>query len=292
MSHRITVAQSAPHTRLELRHAVRAEQAGDDIGAGMRQLYELAGRIGLVPTGPPSTTYHGEFGPGHTTEADFGLPVTAGPVDGTTEQITVRRTEPMRFAYVTHHGGYEHIGTAYRDLYDWIGASNLYACGPPTEVYLVAPDEAVHPNDLVTEIRLPVVTRPDLAIRLPATLPKAVTLVRNTLTDKGFTVLTEVDARATFQAGPGTAMQDCRILGAYNAELAHRALELDPRAGLLLSFNIVLRADGETTIIEAVDPLRLVDTEDQAALAAIARDARSRLVSVIEAVAEYSRPTD
>ncbi|MEV0708288.1 GyrI-like domain-containing protein [Nocardia aurea] len=271
---------------------VRAERAGDDIGAGMRELYELAHRTGLVPAGPPSTTYHGEFGPGHTTEADFGLPVTAGLVDGTIEQVTVRRTGPVRFAYTTHYGGYEHIGTAYQDLYEWLDTSQLHACGPPTEIYLVAPDDAVRPKDLVTEIRVPVVTTPDLAIRLSSALPSAVAWVRNTLGRNGFTVPTEIDVGATLQALSEVPMQDYRILGVYNAELAHRALELDLGAGLMLLFNIVLRADGHTTIIEVVDPLRLMDSENQAALAAIALEARSRLVSVLEDVAESSRHPD
>ena len=49
-------------------------------------------------------------------------------------------------------------------------------------------------------------------------------------------------------------MEDYLILGACNPPLAHRALQADRRIGLLLPCNVVVRADGGQTIVEALDP--------------------------------------
>ncbi|WP_198654024.1 MULTISPECIES: GyrI-like domain-containing protein [Nocardia] len=288
MSYRIAVARSPSHTRLELRRAVRADRAGDDIGAGMRQLYELAARTGLAPTGPPSTTYYGEFASGRTIDTEFGLPVTAGPVGETLDQLTVRRTRPAQFAYTTHRGGYEHIGTAYRELYEWIGASNLRVCGPATEVYLVAPDEAVHPSELVTELRVPVVSASEFVVRVPAPLADAVALVREVLDEHGFVIATEVDLRARLRDRLRVAPEGLLILGVYHPELACRALEHDPSAGLVLLCNLVLRADGANTVIETADPAGSPVDDDRPAPTPIARELGSRMVAVIDTVEQRS----
>jgi effector-binding domain-containing protein len=176
MRYPVTVVESTPHTVLELRRYVRADHAGDDIGAGMQTLYELAARIGLAPSGPPSTTYHGALGPGTSTEVHFGLPVDPEPLGGAAE-ITVRRTEPELFAHTTHHGDYHRIGEAYRALDDWLRSSTFQPVGPPTEVYLVAPNEAVQAHGLVIEIRIPVAAA-QLVARVPAPFADTVSLVR------------------------------------------------------------------------------------------------------------------
>lgn len=292
MTYRIAVTESSPHTVLELRRRVRADYAGDDVAAGMRELYALAERTGLVPAGPPATTYHGEFGPGRTATAEFTLPVTAGPVGDVAERISLRQTEPTLFAYTTHRGDYHRIGDAYRALLDWVDGGQLRRIGPPTEVYLVAPDEAVHPHDLVTEIRVPVVTT-ELTTRVTAPFGETVLQVRKALAEQGFGVLTEIDARAVLQEKLGVAMEDYRILGACHPMLAHRALEVDRRVGLLLPCNVTVRATDRGTVVDAVDPTLLLDrTESAAELAPIAREAKARLATALEAVEKSTLPAD
>ncbi|WP_432279091.1 DUF302 domain-containing protein [Nocardia brasiliensis] len=284
MAYQISVDHSAPYTVLELRRTVRTDQAGEDVGSGMDALYGLAAANGLTPIGPPTTTYIGEFRPGTETEVDFGLPVSPNPVGGANEEMTLRQTEPQMFARLTHRGSYHLIGDAYNALYEWLGGSSYQQAGPPTEVYLVAPDEALDPRDLLTEIRLPIAPA-ELTVRVSAPFTRAVSMVRDALATQGFGVLTEIDVRATLLAELGTDMEDYLILGACNPNLAHQALEIDRQVGKLLPCNVVVRAEDGTVVVEAMDPDLLLRAGNQPGLRPIAHDARSRLAAALTAVA-------
>ncbi|MFG1798060.1 DUF302 domain-containing protein [Nocardia sp. NPDC049149] len=285
MSYQISVDRSAPHTVLGLRRTVRIDHAGDDIGAGMAALYELAAVTGFSPAGPPSTTYRGEFRAGTSTEADFGLPVAPESIRAANEEVTVRRSEPEIFAHLTHRGDYHRIGDAYSALYEWIRGSQYQQAGPPTEVYLVAPDEALNPHDLLTEIRVPVVLA-ELVVRVSTPFAETVAVVREALAEQGFGVLTEIDVRATLRTKLGVDMEDYLILGACNPNLAHQALDIDRHIGQLLPCNVVVRTDDDVTVVEAVDPDQLLRADNQAALRPIAHDARDRLAAALSAVAK------
>lgn len=287
MSYQVEVVESNTTTMLEVRRIVRADQAGDDVRAGMRALYALAERTGLVPTGAPSTTYLGMLGPGMTTEVDFGLPVTDAALDDTAEQVSLRHLEPALFASIRHHGDYHRIGDAYRALDDWIRRSSYQPVGPPTEVYLIAPDAAVRSGDLVTEIRRPVAAA--LAIQVPALFADTVSELRKALAEQGFGIMTEIDVRATLQTKLDVRMDDYLILGACDPVLAQRALAADPRVGLLLPCNVVVRTHDDTTLVEAVDPVLLLCGEmlhhtEQPELRAVARESRERLAAALDLV--------
>ncbi|MGY4103097.1 DUF302 domain-containing protein [Nocardia sp. R16R-3T] len=287
MPYRILIDETRPQTILELRRAIRADHAGDDIDAGMRALYELAATSGLAPVGPPSTTYRGDFRADTSTEVDFGLPVSIGPSDDNGDQATVRRTEPCRYARTTHRGDYQHIGDAYRALENWLRTSSWQPVGPPTEVYLVAPDEVVDARDLVTEIRIPVASA-ELLVRVPTPFADTVAAVRAALADQGFGVLTEIDVRATLRAKLDVDMEDYLILGACNPKLAHQALGVDRQLGLLLPCNVVVRTDNDATVVEAVDPDILIAHARQPGLQPIAQQARAGLAAALAAVARQS----
>lgn len=67
------------------------------------------------------------------------------------------------------------------------------------------------------------------------------------------------------------------VLGACNPPRAHRALQADPSIGALLPCNVVLRADGVDTIVEAMDPLAVLGIVDLPEIQSVAEDARARL---------------
>ncbi|MEU3249767.1 DUF302 domain-containing protein [Streptomyces sp. NPDC006997] len=124
----------------------------------------------------------------------------------------------------------------------------------------------------------------DRTVRLDADFDTAVSAVRKALADQGFGILTEIDVKATLKAKLGHDMEDYLILGACNPPLAHQALEADRSIGLLLPCNVVVRRDGDTTLVQALDPGTMVTLTGLAALEPVAADATARLDAALNAV--------
>lgn len=113
----------------------------------------------------------------------------------------------------------------------------------------------------------------------------AVVRVKDALKDQGFGVLTEIDVRQTLKEKLGIDSEPQIILGACNPQLAHRALEIDPRIAALLPCNVVVRTDGDRTIIEALDPALIADVPGKPALAPIAEEAGQRIQAALDSLA-------
>jgi uncharacterized protein (DUF302 family) len=81
-------------------------------------------------------------------------------------------------------------------------------------------------------------------------------------------VLTEIDIAATLKAKLDVDRPPLKILGACNPGFAHRALQLDPTASLVLPCNVVLEPDGAGgTTVSVVDPRSLMPGDEFAELA-------------------------
>jgi len=122
--------------------------------------------------------------------------------------------------------------------------------------------------------------------RLPGTIADIRPRVEAALKAEGFGVLTEIDVQATMKAKLGVERTPFVILGACNTTLAHRALEAEPSVGALLPCNVVLRADGMDTIVEALDPLAALGMVESPGVRPVAEEARARLqraIAVLEA---------
>lgn len=120
-----------------------------------------------------------------------------------------------------------------------------------------------------------------ISVRLHRPYGETVEQVRAVLKDQGFGVLTEIDVRATLREKLGETMEDYLILGACNPRLAHRALGVDRRIGLLLPCNVVVRADGDDTVVEALDPQVMVSVSDRPDLGPVADEAAERLAAAL-----------
>lgn len=115
----------------------------------------------------------------------------------------------------------------------------------------------------------------------------AVDRTREALAEQGFGILTEIDMTATLKAKLGQDMEDYRILGACNPPLAHRAVEVDRRIGLLLPCNVIVRrdpADHGTVIVEAMDPDVMVQVTGEPDLKPIASEAATKLRAAIDSL--------
>src|SRR6266568_502931 len=121
-------------------------------------------------------------------------------------------------------------------------------------------------------------------VRLHAGFDDTVARVREALKGQGFGVLTEIDVQGTLKEKLDEDMEPYLILGACNPPLAHRALGVDRRIGLLLPCNVVVRADDDTTIVETLDPQIMVGLTGRPELAPVADEAGARLAAALESL--------
>jgi uncharacterized protein (DUF302 family) len=126
-----------------------------------------------------------------------------------------------------------------------------------------------------------------MAVRVRRPFAETVEQVRTVLKSQGFGVLTEIDVRATLLDRLGEQMEDYLILGACNPSLAHRALAADRQIGLLLPCNVVVRADGTDTVVEALDPQTMVTVTGRSELEPVADEAARRLTQALETLAAW-----
>jgi uncharacterized protein (DUF302 family) len=115
---------------------------------------------------------------------------------------------------------------------------------------------------------------------------EAVARTREALAEQGFGVLTEIDVQATLKAKLALDMEPYLILGACNPQLAHQALEVERDIGLLLPCNVVVRRDGDRTLVQALDPQVMVSLPGLPALQPVADEAGRRLSAALKTVAE------
>ncbi|MEU4311960.1 DUF302 domain-containing protein [Nocardia sp. NPDC024068] len=127
-----------------------------------------------------------------------------------------------------------------------------------------------------------------LSAVLHTSFEDAVERTRTVLADQGFGVLTEIDMRATLHSKIGVEMEDYLILGACNPPLAHRAVGVDRRIGLLLPCNVVVRrdpADAATILVEAMNPDVMVEVTGEPGLRPVAAEASAKLRAALTTLA-------
>lgn len=122
-------------------------------------------------------------------------------------------------------------------------------------------------------------------VRVNLPYEQAVERTRVALAEQGFGILTEIDVRATLKDKLDADMEDYVILGACNPRLAHGALDVDRTVGLLLPCNVVVRRDGDGSLVEALDPQIMVTVPEIDDLRPIAEEAARRIQTALESVA-------
>ena len=107
---------------------------------------------------------------------------------------------------------------------------------------------------------------------------------RKALMDKGFGVLTEIDVKATMKKKIDKDMDDYRILGACNPNLAWQAIGVEPRLGAMLPCNVILRSVEGGVEVSAIDPVASMAAIENDALHKVAGQVRAMLQEVVEAI--------
>ncbi len=122
------------------------------------------------------------------------------------------------------------------------------------------------------------------SIELDISFDDAIDRVKDALKDQGFGILTEIDVRQTLKDKLGIDVEPQIILGACNPQLAHRALEIDPRIATLLPCNVVVRTKEGRTVVDALDPKIIAEVPDNPDLAPIAEEAGVRIQAALDAL--------
>jgi uncharacterized protein (DUF302 family) len=105
------------------------------------------------------------------------------------------------------------------------------------------------------------------------------------LKDEGFGVLTEIDVANTLKQKLGVEMKRYRILGACNPGLAHKALSVEDKIGVMLPCNVIVQemADGVVDVA-AIDPRMAMQQIGNPALTEISAAVAERLSRVVGAI--------
>jgi len=103
---------------------------------------------------------------------------------------------------------------------------------------------------------------------------------RQSLTDHGFGVLTEIDVKATMKEKLDKEMPAYRILGACNPAMAWEAIGVELRVGAMLPCNVILRETSEGIEVSAIDPVASMTAIENNELKQVAGKVREALSEV------------
>jgi uncharacterized protein (DUF302 family) len=114
---------------------------------------------------------------------------------------------------------------------------------------------------------------------------ETIAAVTEALKKEGFGVLTQVNMAEKLKEKLNVNFRNYVILGACNPSLAHKALQLEDKIGVMLPCNIVIQewAPGQVEIA-AIDPTASMEAVDNMALDAIASEVSDKLKKVVNSI--------
>lgn len=152
MTYDIKIKDLEPSEVIGLTLETSPDGISTDSGRTYTRLYDLIGREGITPAGPPRLVYHRMAEDSWTIECC--APVTG--VSQAPEGFVLRTFPGGRAAHALHVGPYDELGMAYREVEVWIDNQGLTTANPPFDVYLNDPSEVKDPSKFETEIVWPV----------------------------------------------------------------------------------------------------------------------------------------
>jgi len=127
---------------------------GQDIGNGIREIWEAVAPRGSAVAGPPFLIMFDAIDEETEGDIEICVPVPS-PFEGD-GGVYGREVEAVTAATTVHRGPYDQVGPAYHTVTGWIQEHGHEIAGPPREVYLTDPQETTDPADYLTEIVFPI----------------------------------------------------------------------------------------------------------------------------------------
>lgn len=121
-----------------------------------------------------------------------------------------------------------------------------------------------------------------MAAKLQVSFDDAVARTEAALKTEGFGVISRIDIQQTLKSKIGVDFRPYTILGACNPALAHEALQLEDKVGLMLPCNVIIQqsTSGEVEVA-AIDPVASMQAIDNPGLARSAQAVREKLSRAI-----------
>jgi uncharacterized protein (DUF302 family) len=111
---------------------------------------------------------------------------------------------------------------------------------------------------------------------------EVIRMVTEELKKEGFGIITEVDLKAKFKEKLGVDFRSYSILGACNPALAHKAVQIEDKIGVMLPCNVLVQEHEPNQVeVSAINPLNSIGSINNPDLEAIAEEVSSRLEKVI-----------
>lgn len=112
----------------------------------------------------------------------------------------------------------------------------------------------------------------------------AIIRVTEALKKEGFGVLADIDVSATLRKKIGVDFRPYRILGACNPRLAHGALSVEDKIGVMLPCNVIVQQTEQGVEVAAVDPVASLGRVGAPALDEAAKTVRAALARVVDSL--------
>lgn len=129
-----------------------------------------------------------------------------------------------------------------------------------------------------------------LAAKLQLPFDEAIARTEAALRSEGFGVISRIDIQQTLKSKIDVEFRPYTILGACNPTLAHEALQLEDKVGLMLPCNVVVQQSGPGEVeVAAIDPVASMQAITNSELEKAARAVREKLSVAIRLLAEHPR---
>jgi effector-binding domain-containing protein len=146
------VKEVKPQPMVSIRTQCHAAEIGASLQEILPEIWSYLQRLGVQPSGPPFTRYHGLDG--NQADIESGMPV-AEPVEGE-GRITPGELPGGTVLTTVHFGPYEKLPEAHDALHIWLRDQNKEPAGPQWEFYWTDPGQEPDPYKRKTELVWPI----------------------------------------------------------------------------------------------------------------------------------------